>query len=246
MNDENFPPLSQKKPPDPTESSMDTEHPHHRPGEMQQNAISRRRSDFRDFEQIQKEAEQQESLAEQHKGELLSLGSCPIQDCQFHSNLNATQILKQRKEEALKFQLLLASNISNSNSNVTENNIPKSQEIKKKTNRVEGFTSPVKTAKKQKILQNYSIGVDAPINVHNKFNALAGSSAMPVSVSAAVPVAPPKPPRSPSSTLSLLTTTTWLCRRSRESGLNPGQNYRGIPEDSCLHRGRAPRDHCLP
>ncbi|GFX38282.1 hypothetical protein TNCV_3813281 [Trichonephila clavipes] len=144
-----------------------------------------------DYERIQKEAEQQESLAEQQKGELLSLGSCPIQDCQFHSNLNAVQILKQRKEEALKFQLILASNISNSNFN--DNNTPKNKETKKKTSRVEGFTSPVKVAKKQKILQNYSIGVDAPIKVHNKFNALAGSSAMPVSVSAAVPVAPQNP-----------------------------------------------------
>ncbi|GFV24088.1 nucleic-acid-binding protein from transposon X-element [Trichonephila clavipes] len=49
----------------------------------------------------------------------------------------------------------------------------------------------------QKILQNYSIGVDAPINVQNKFNVLAGSSAMPVSVNAAVPVATPKPPKIP-------------------------------------------------
>ncbi|GFU82692.1 hypothetical protein TNCV_3422871 [Trichonephila clavipes] len=31
-----------------------------------------------------------------------------------------------------------------------------------------------------------------------------------------------------------------------KSGLNPGRNYQGIPEDSCLHRGRAPRDHCFP
>ncbi|GFV37956.1 hypothetical protein TNCV_2663691 [Trichonephila clavipes] len=156
MNDANFPPLSQKKPPDPTESSMDTEHPPTTDQEkcnrmlfLEEEAIfvfdrlnflnltlarmsaSKNRKSPGDFEQIQKEAEQQESLAEQHKGELLSLGSCPIQDCQFHSNLNATQILKQRQEEALKFQLLLASNISNSN-NVTENNTPKIKEISKR------------------------------------------------------------------------------------------------------------------
>ncbi|GFV93642.1 nucleic-acid-binding protein from transposon X-element [Trichonephila clavipes] len=158
---------------------------------------SKYRKSSRNLEQTQKKAEEQGRLAEQLKGELLSLGSCPIQDCPTHSNLNATQVLIQKKEDALKLQILLATNISKSNNNVTENNIPKSQETKKKTNRVEGFTSPVKTAKKQKILQNYSIGVDAPINVQNKFNVLAGSSAMPVSVNAAVPVATPKPPKIP-------------------------------------------------
>ncbi|GFW16065.1 hypothetical protein TNCV_2863981 [Trichonephila clavipes] len=161
MNDENFPPLALKKPPDPTESSMDTEHPAtdqekcNRMLSLEEEAIfvfdrlnflnltlarmnaSKNRKLTGDFERIQKEAEQQESLAEQQKGELLSLGSCPIQDCQFHSNLNAMQILKQRKEEAPKFQLLLASNISNSNSNDNDSNTPKNQEIKKKTNRVE-------------------------------------------------------------------------------------------------------------
>ncbi|GFS64171.1 nucleic-acid-binding protein from transposon X-element [Trichonephila clavipes] len=59
------------------------------------------------------------------------------------------------------------------------------------------FTSPTKVAKKQKILQNYSVGVDAPVNVQNKFKVLAGSSAMQDSVNAAVPVAPPKPHKIP-------------------------------------------------
>ncbi|GFX61770.1 hypothetical protein TNCV_1382681 [Trichonephila clavipes] len=88
-----------------------------------------------------------------------------------------------------------ANSISNLKNKV--NTINKTVEVKnKKTNRVEGFTSPTKVAKKQRILQNYSVGVDAPVNVQNKFNAIAGSSAMPDSVNAAVPVAP-KPPRSP-------------------------------------------------
>ncbi|GFT71623.1 hypothetical protein TNCV_3020941 [Trichonephila clavipes] len=134
-----------------------------------------------DFERILNEKEYEQSLVEQQKGELLSLGSCPIPDCQFHSNLNAVQIIQQNEEEALKLQLFLTSNITNLSNNVNDKNASKTNEIKKKTNRVEGFTSPIKVAKKQKILQNYSIGVDAPVNVHNKFNALAGSSAMPVS-----------------------------------------------------------------
>ncbi|GFT92332.1 hypothetical protein TNCV_2048771 [Trichonephila clavipes] len=152
-----------------------------------------------DFERILEDKEHQRNLVEHKKGELLSLGSCPIPDCQFHSNLNAVQIVRQKDEEALRLQLFLANNISNLKNNVNDKNAPKTDEIKdKKTNRVEGFTSPIKVAKKQKILQNYSIGVDAPVNVQNKFNALAGSSAMPDSVNAAVPVAPPQnPPKIP-------------------------------------------------
>ncbi|GFU99401.1 hypothetical protein TNCV_2501241 [Trichonephila clavipes] len=157
MNDENFPPLH-KKPPDPTESSMDTEHPpttdQEKCDRMQFLAeevifvfdeinflnltlarmnASKYRKSSRNLEQTQKKAEEQGRLAEQLKGELLSLGSCPIQDCPTHSNLNATQVLIQKKEDALKLQILLATNISKSNNNVTENNIPKkSQETKRR------------------------------------------------------------------------------------------------------------------
>ncbi|GFT97998.1 nucleic-acid-binding protein from transposon X-element [Trichonephila clavipes] len=222
QNEDIYPPLPSQKPPDPPDSNMDTGIAPTTDREKcdrmlfleEQSTYVVDRLNFlnltlarmnngklkkpkEDFEGIIKDKEYAESLVEQQKGELFSLGSCPILDCQFHSNLNAVQIVKQNEEEALKLQLFLASNISNLNSNVNEKNTPKTKEIKKKTNRVEGFTSPVKVAKKQKILQNYSIGVDAPINVHNKFNALAGSSAMPVSVSAAVPVASPKPPKIP-------------------------------------------------
>ncbi|GFU16760.1 hypothetical protein TNCV_4188691 [Trichonephila clavipes] len=151
-----------------------------------------------DFDRINNEIEEHKNHLEQQKGKLLSLGSCPISNCQFHSNLNAVQIMKQNEEEALKLQLILANSISNLKNKVNTTN--KTDEVKcKKTNRVEGFTSPTKVAKKQRILQNYSVGVDAPVNVHNKFNAIAGSSAMPDSVNAAVPVAPQNPPRSPSS-----------------------------------------------
>ncbi|GFW70506.1 hypothetical protein TNCV_1978441 [Trichonephila clavipes] len=148
-----------------------------------------------DFDLITKDLESYKNHMEHQKGQLLSLGSCPISNCQFHINLNAAQIIKQNEEEALKLQYFLANSISNVKNKV--NNINKTDEVKnKKTSRVEGFTSPTKVAKKQKILQNYSVGVDAPVNVQNKFNALAGSSAMPDSVNAAVPVAP-KPPKIP-------------------------------------------------
>ncbi|GFY13315.1 hypothetical protein TNCV_2335791 [Trichonephila clavipes] len=58
---------------------------------------------------------------------------------------------------------------------------------------------------------------------------------MPDSVNAAVPVGP-KAPRSLHPPLSLLTTTTRLCRRSRESGLNQVKKLSGIPEDTCSTR----------
>ncbi|GFT44440.1 hypothetical protein TNCV_5054581 [Trichonephila clavipes] len=118
-----------------------------------------------DFYRVTKDIENQRNCIQQLKGELISLGSCPISDCQYHINLNANQIVKRNEEEALKLQYILA----------------------------KCFASPTKVAKKQKILQNYSVGVDAPINVQNKFTALAGSSAMPDSGNAAVPVAPKIP-----------------------------------------------------
>ncbi|GFT32207.1 hypothetical protein TNCV_1034801 [Trichonephila clavipes] len=215
-NDENFPPLSLKKPPDPPESSMDTEQPpttdHEKCESMMRleeiKFISDRLSFLdlnlarmkigkyktqADFDRITKDIEDHKKLMEHQTGLLLSIGSCPLPDCLSHRNLNAIQIVKKNEEEALKLQLLLASNISNVKTNLNSKN-PKTDEPKnKKLIRTEGFTSPTKTAKKQKILQNYSVGVDAPVNVQNKFKALAGSSAMPDSVNAVVPVAPKAP-----------------------------------------------------
>ncbi|GFW30854.1 nucleic-acid-binding protein from transposon X-element [Trichonephila clavipes] len=217
-NDNNFPPLSQKKPPDPTESSMDTEHPPTTDQEKCESmnrlgdeillitdrisflelALTRMRIGTSkktqdDFDHITIQIEDQKKALEHQTGLLLSIGSCPLTDCLYHSKLNATQIVKKNEEEALKLQLLLANSISNVNTNLNSKIVePKT----KKSTRNEGFSSPTKVAKKQKILANYSVGVDA-VNVQNKFKALAGSSAMPDSVNAAVPVAPPKPPKIP-------------------------------------------------
>ncbi|GFX32442.1 probable RNA-directed DNA polymerase from transposon BS [Trichonephila clavipes] len=128
-----------------------------------------------DFDHITLQIEGQKKTLEHQTGLLLSIGSCPLPDCLYHRNFNATQIVKKNEEEALKLQLLLANSISNVNTNLNS----KTDELKtKKSTRNEGFTSPTKVAKKQKILANYSVGVDA-VNVQNKFKALAGSSAMP-------------------------------------------------------------------
>ncbi|GFU02350.1 hypothetical protein TNCV_1238461 [Trichonephila clavipes] len=54
-----------------------------------------------DFDRVTKDIENQRNRMHQLKGELISLGSCPISDCQYHINLNATQIVKRNEEEAL-------------------------------------------------------------------------------------------------------------------------------------------------
>ncbi|GFV92486.1 hypothetical protein TNCV_3950961 [Trichonephila clavipes] len=68
----------------------------------------------------------------------------------------------------------------------------------KKNNRQDGFVTPAKVAKKQKVLQNYTFGAATPVNTTNKFQALTGSDASPTSDATAVPVAPP--PKIPPST----------------------------------------------
>ncbi|GFV79296.1 hypothetical protein TNCV_71631 [Trichonephila clavipes] len=176
-NEENFPPLPAQKPPD---SNMVTDRERcERMSILEEETqlmldrinfleltLARMRNGKvqkpkQDFDRINKELEKHKNHLEHQKGQLLSLGSCPISNCQFHSNLNAVQIMKQN-EEAIKLQLFLANSISNLKNKV--NNINKTDEVKnKKTNHVEGFTPPTKVAKKQKILQNYSVGVDAPV-----------------------------------------------------------------------------------
>ncbi|GFY72348.1 hypothetical protein TNIN_349431 [Trichonephila inaurata madagascariensis] len=57
----------------------------------------------------------------------------------------------------------------------------------KKNTRTDGFTSPTKTAKKQKVLQNYSVGAISQIKISNQYQALAGSSALPAQDITVVP-----------------------------------------------------------
>ncbi|GFU16766.1 putative RNA-directed DNA polymerase from transposon X-element [Trichonephila clavipes] len=144
-NEEIFPPLPSQKPPDPPDSNMDTETTPTTDREKMslleeetkyvldrlnflELTLARMKSGkFRktkeDFERILEDKEQQRNLVEHKK----------------------VQIVRQNEEEALKLQLFIASNISNLKNNVNDKNAPKADEIKnKKTNRVEGFTSPIK------------------------------------------------------------------------------------------------------
>ncbi|GFW56435.1 hypothetical protein TNCV_2089421 [Trichonephila clavipes] len=155
QNEEIYPPLPSQKPPDPPDSNMDTGiAPITDREKCDRMSILEEKSKLQldrlnflnltlarmnngkfkkpreDFERILKEKEHEESLVEHQKSELLSLGSCPIPDCQFHRNLNAVQIIKQNEEEALKLQIFLASNISNVKNNANDKNAPKADEIK--------------------------------------------------------------------------------------------------------------------
>ncbi|GFV11026.1 hypothetical protein TNCV_2717711 [Trichonephila clavipes] len=102
-NDENFPPLPSKKPPDPPDSNMDTEHTPITDRERcermsvleEETQLMLDRINFleltlarmrngkvqkpkHDFDQINKELDDHMNHLEHQKGELLSLGSCPI------------------------------------------------------------------------------------------------------------------------------------------------------------------------
>ncbi|GFW74194.1 hypothetical protein TNCV_2523981 [Trichonephila clavipes] len=197
-----------------------------------------------DFDRVTKDIENQRNCIQQQKG-----GRAP----QFEKHC-ATQIVKRNEEEALKLQYILTNssskdnlktnvtNVNNVNSVNNVNNVNNDEIKNKKNSRAEDFASPTKVAKKQKILQNYSLGADAPINVQNKFTALAGSSAMPDSGNAAVPVAPQDP-------LYPFEIPTKL--QPRYAGSNEEvskiqiEAVRGTPEDSRLDRGRAPRNYSL-
>ncbi|GFV70682.1 hypothetical protein TNCV_3842591 [Trichonephila clavipes] len=76
----------------------------------------------------------------------------------------------------------------------TANDGNPAQNLTKKNNRPDGFTSPTKVAKKQKVLQNYSIGAAAPASTKNKFQLLTENTMMPTTDDTAMSVASPKIP----------------------------------------------------
>ncbi|GFY13314.1 hypothetical protein TNCV_2335781 [Trichonephila clavipes] len=50
-----------------------------------------------DFDHITTQIDNQKRALEHQTGLLLSIGSCPLTDCLYHSNLNATQIVKKMR-----------------------------------------------------------------------------------------------------------------------------------------------------
>ncbi|GFU86254.1 hypothetical protein TNCV_369101 [Trichonephila clavipes] len=159
-------------------------------------------------EQISKLAEnvqEMKDLLERKKGELAAFSICPISSCQYHATINSSERIKTLIECTKTlvnkpFPTSLPSTSSENNPVDTKNvknkaiNKPIDDSNKTKKTRNDGFTSPTKQVKKQKVLQNYSVGALAPINTSNKFQPIAGSSAMPEKEPAAMSVATPKIP----------------------------------------------------
>ncbi|GFY61985.1 hypothetical protein TNIN_154351 [Trichonephila inaurata madagascariensis] len=171
------------------------------------------------YDTITKEIDRLMKQLKEQTGELTLIGTCPIKNCQFH-NKTKFELPKTNDDEYDQkvhaiYALLnkTAPNPENIKSNKTKNkeklnknkistdnedseNTKENNEITKakKNNRPDGFKSSKKVAKKQKVLQNYSIGAAAPINTKNKFQPLDSKDAMLTKDDAAMPVAPKIPP----------------------------------------------------
>ncbi|GFV19634.1 hypothetical protein TNCV_478601 [Trichonephila clavipes] len=135
---------------------------------------------------IEKENRKLTQEIEDLQGELTSIGSCPIENCQYHSKLNSPKIAQKFKESSKNLELKKA------DTNTCVGNPPPNP-LKKK-NRLDGFTAPTKVIKKQKVLQNYSFGAAAPIPTNNKYQTLSGNDESPTQSNEAMPVATPKSP----------------------------------------------------
>ncbi|GFY57831.1 nucleic-acid-binding protein from transposon X-element [Trichonephila inaurata madagascariensis] len=145
---------------------------------------------------FEKELEAAYNNLQQKKGELTSLGPCPLSNCQYGHATNQIEQIKSIEEEAARFKSKLTDNKLNTIS-VNQINISNESDENaksKKNSRSDGFTSPQKVAKKQKILQNYTLGASAPVNINNKFQPIAGSAALSTQDDTAVPVVRPKIP----------------------------------------------------
>ncbi|GFQ77354.1 hypothetical protein TNCT_271651 [Trichonephila clavata] len=118
------------------------------------------------------------------KGELNLLLPCPFSNCLHNTAPKHLEIINSPSASNT-----LATKLA-------ETHINDDLNTKNKKNPQDGFSFPAKTAKKPRILENYSVGALAPIATSNKFQTLAGSDSQPALTDAAIPVAP-HPPRSP-------------------------------------------------
>ncbi|GFW82899.1 hypothetical protein TNCV_2209511 [Trichonephila clavipes] len=143
------------------------------------------------YDSMMKEAEDLSVEIQRIKGELALFGTCPIVDCQHHTKLNSPRMVKRIEDCTKQLETQLAN--THLTATVSGGNSPN---ISKKNNRQNGFVTPAKVAKKQKVLQNYSFGAATPVDTTNKFQALTGSDALPTQDDTVVPVAPPNLPHS--------------------------------------------------
>ncbi|GFY77499.1 hypothetical protein TNIN_123041 [Trichonephila inaurata madagascariensis] len=174
------------------------------------------RKDQEGYDSLIKEIDMMMEQLKEQTCELTLLGTCPIKKCQFLAKpkpKTSKPITKfDQKVEARLAKLsettAYADNIKSNKTrdkgklnktkiNVDSEDLDKTKvnsEISKakKNNRPDGFKSPKKVVKRQKVLQNYSIGAAAPINTNNKFQPLDGKDATLTKDDAAMPVAPAK------------------------------------------------------
>ncbi|GFT26359.1 hypothetical protein TNCV_264041 [Trichonephila clavipes] len=164
---------------------------------------------FQPKEQIDKlsaNLQEMKELLECKKGELASL---VFALSPYYSNENsalpadlASKSSEKKPLEKSKFKEKPKSNdknLKNDKNKITEKAKTAKQTEdpnKLKKARPDGFTSPTKHVKKQKMLQNYTIGAAAPVTTNNKFEPLAGTSTLPEKENAAMSVATPKIPPS--------------------------------------------------
>ncbi|GFY38527.1 hypothetical protein TNIN_159601 [Trichonephila inaurata madagascariensis] len=133
------------------------------------------------------------------RGELTFLGPCPVSNCQYGHAASQIELIKSIDEDAAKFKTKLHEtrlNTESVNQLILNNENNDDNAKSKKNSHSDGFISPQKVAKKQKILQNYTLGAKAPVNLNNQFQPIAGNAALPTQDDTAVPVARPKIPPS--------------------------------------------------
>ncbi|GFY45477.1 hypothetical protein TNIN_340271 [Trichonephila inaurata madagascariensis] len=111
-------------------------------GEMRGNKLA--------YENLIKEIEKTSTSLDEVAGELTLIGTCPKTDCQFHPKANVQNDPKIKLNATNQLENQLAK------LNVSKNNNDKI----KNSDRSDGFTTPSKAAKKQKVLQNYSVGAN--------------------------------------------------------------------------------------
>ncbi|GFT31343.1 hypothetical protein TNCV_607871 [Trichonephila clavipes] len=112
------------------------------------------RKNLENYNLIEKENRKLTEEIEDLEGELTLIGSCPIENCQYHSKLNSSKIAQKLKESSKQLELDFKKPATN-----TCVGKPPHQ----KKNRLDGFIAPTKVVKKQKVLQNYSFDAADPL-----------------------------------------------------------------------------------
>ncbi|GFX46596.1 hypothetical protein TNCV_4550351 [Trichonephila clavipes] len=144
------------------------------------------RKNQENYSLIEKENKKLMEEIEDLEGELTLIGTCPIDNCQYHFKLNSSKIAQKIKDSSKQLEIEFKKSATYASVGNPSPNPPK------KKNHLDGFTAPTKVVKKQKVLQNYSFGAVAPVTTTNKYQTLSGNDDVLTQDNTAMPVAPPK------------------------------------------------------